>query len=97
MTFDKVEVDLNNIKQNKYGKYEWSKYIGETINITCKGNVYVCEIKKYENKKYTLEYQDKDFIIELYKTKMKVRHISRMLRMNHSVVRKINNEHNNSV
>jgi hypothetical protein len=40
---------------------------------------------------------DEDFIIELYKTKMKVRYISRMLKMNHSVVRKIIKEHNNSV
>jgi len=40
---------------------------------------------------------DEDFIIDLYKTKMKVRYISRMLKMNHSVVRKIIKEYNNSV
>lgn len=40
---------------------------------------------------------DKDFIIDLYKTKMKVRYISKMLKMNHSVVRKIIKEHNSSV
>ena len=63
MIFDEVEVNLNNIKQNKYGKYEWSKYIGETINITCKGTTYIFRIKDYKNKKYTLQCQDKSFSV----------------------------------
>ena len=88
-----IDVESDNVQLDKFKKYLAIKHnIKHYITTTNE----VLDIFGINMNDIELP-SDEDFIIELYKTKMKVRYISRMLKINHSVVRKIINEHNNSV
>ena len=81
-------IHLDKLKKHLATKYNIKHYITTTEDVL---DVFKIDLNVIETP------SDKDFIIELYKTKMKVRYISRMLKMNHSEVRKIIKEYNNSV
>ena len=88
-----IDVESDNIHLDKLKKHLATKHnIKHYITTTEE----VLDVFKIDLNDIELP-SDKDFIIELYKTKMKVRYISRMLKMNHSEVRRIIKEYNNSV
>ena len=88
-----IDVESDNIHLDKLKKHLATKH---NIKHYITNTEEVLDVFKIDLNDIELP-SDKDFIIELYKTKMKVRYISRMLKMNHSEVRRIIKEYNNSV